>query len=261
MRKVLLPTIIIIATILLILRLFYLQIIDDSFKLKSENNAIKIQYDYPERGYIYDRNGVLLVANQPSYDIMFIPKELKNIDTLEFCHLLNITKEDYIRIVEKGKVYSPRLPSVFLPQLNKLEFAAFQEKIRKFQGFYIQKRSLRDYQVKFGANIFGFITQASEKTIEKNPYYKSGDLLGKQGVEESYEKTLRGVKGVKYILKDKFNREIGSYKEGKFDTIAVQGEDINLTIDAELQKYGEELMANKRGGIVAIEPKTGEILA
>lgn len=195
MRKVLLPTIIIIATILLILRLFYLQIIDDSFKLKSENNAIKIQYDYPERGYIYDRNGVLLVANQPSYDIMFIPKELKNIDTLEFCHLLNITKEDYIRIVEKGKVYSPRLPSVFLPQLNKLEFAAFQEKIRKFQGFYIQKRSLRDYQVKFGANIFGFITQASEKTIEKNPYYKSGDLLGKQGVEESYEKTLRGVKG------------------------------------------------------------------
>ena len=261
MRKVLLPTIIIIATILLILRLFYLQIIDDSFKLKSENNAIKIQYDYPERGYIYDRNGVLLVANQPSYDIMFIPKELKNIDTLEFCHLLNITKEDYIRIVEKGKVYSPRLPSVFLPQLNKLEFAAFQEKIRKFQGFYIQKRSLRDYQVKFGANIFGFITQASEKTIEKNPYYKSGDLLGKQGVEESYEKILRGVKGVKYILKDKFNREIGSYKEGKFDTIAVQGEDINLTIDAELQKYGEELMVNKRGGIVAIEPKTGEILA
>lgn len=261
MRKVLLPTIIIIATILLILRLFYLQIIDDSFKLKSENNAIKIQYDYPERGYIYDRNGVLLVANQPSYDIMFIPKELKNIDTLEFCHLLNITKEDYIRIVEKGKVYSPRLPSVFLPQLNKLEFAAFQEKIRKFQGFYIQKRSLRDYQVNFGANIFGFITQASEKTIEKNPYYKSGDLLGKQGVEESYEKILRGVKGVKYILKDKFNREIGSYKEGKFDTIAVQGEDINLTIDAELQKYGEELMVNKRGGIVAIEPKTGEILA
>jgi len=139
MRKVLLPTIIIIATILLILRLFYLQVIDDSFKLKSDNNAIKIQYDYPERGYIYDRNGVLLVANQPSYDIMVIPKELKNIDTLEFCHLLNITKNDYIKIIAKAKVYSPRLPSVFLPQLNKSEFAAFQEKIRKFQGFYIQK--------------------------------------------------------------------------------------------------------------------------
>ncbi len=261
MRKVLLPTIIIIATILLILRLFYLQVINDSFKLKSDNNAIKIQYDYPERGYIYDRNGVLLVANQPSYDIMVIPRELKNIDTLEFCKLLNIPKSEYIRIIKKAKVYSPRLPSVFLPQLNKLEFAAFQEKIRKFEGFYIQKRSLRDYQVNFGSNVFGFITQANERTIEKNPYYNSGDLLGMQGVEQSYEEVLRGIKGVKYIQKDKYNREIGSYKEGEFDTIAVQGEDINLTIDAELQKYGEELMNNKRGGIVAIEPKTGEILA
>jgi len=261
MRKVLLPTIIIIATILVVLRLFYLQVIDDTFKLKSDNNAIKIQYDYPERGYIYDRHGKLLVANQPSYDIMVIPRDMKNIDTLEFCQLLNIRKEDFIKIIVKAKVYSPRLPSVFLPQLNKLEFAAFQEKIRKFPGFYIQKRSLRDYQVNFGANIFGFITQAGEKLIEKNPYYNSGDLLGKQGVEESYEITLRGIKGVKYIQKDKFNREIGSYKEGKYDTIAVQGEDIYLSIDAELQKYGEELMANKRGGIVAIEPSTGEILA
>jgi penicillin-binding protein 2 len=261
MRKVLLPTIIIIATILLILRLFYLQIIDDTFKLKSDNNAIKIQYDYPERGYIYDRHGKLLVANQPSYDIMVIPREMKNIDTLEFCQLLNIRKDDFIKIIAKAKVYSPRLPSVFLPQLNKLEYAAFQEKIRKFPGFYIQKRSLRDYQVKFGANIFGFITQASEKTIEKNPYYNSGDLLGKQGVEESYETILRGIKGVKYIQKDKFNREIGSYKDGEFDTIAKQGEDIHLTIDAELQQYGEELMIHKRGGIVAIEPATGEILA
>jgi penicillin-binding protein 2 len=261
MRKVLLPTIIIIATILLILRLFYLQIIDDTFKLKSDNNAIKIQYDYPERGYIYDRHGKLLVANQPSYDIMVIPREMKNIDTTEFCQLLNIRKDDFIKIIAKAKVYSPRLPSVFLPQLNKMEYAAFQEKIRKFPGFYIQKRSLRDYQVKFGANIFGFITQASEKTIAKNPYYNSGDLLGKQGVEESYETILRGIKGVKYIQKDKFNREIGSYKGGEFDTIAKQGEDIHLTIDAELQQYGEELMIHKRGGIVAIEPKTGEILA
>lgn len=261
MRKVLLPFLIIIAASLLVLRLFYLQIIDDSFKLKSDNNAIKIKYDYPERGYIYDRNGKLLVANQPSYDIMVIPRDLKNIDTLEFCQLLDITKEEYIKKIAKAKVYSPRLPSVFLAQLNKSEFAAFQEKIRKYEGFYFQKRSLRDYQVNFGANIFGFITQANEKLIEKNPYYNSGDLLGKQGVEESYEEILRGIKGVKYYQKDKFNREIGSFKEGKYDTIAVQGEDINLTIDLELQKYGEELMVNKRGGIVAIEPKTGEILA
>lgn len=261
MRKVLLPTIIFIATILLILRLFYLQVIDDSLKLKSDNNAIKINYDYPERGYIYDRNGKLLVANQPSYDIMVIPKDVKNLDTAEFCSLLKITKEDFIKKIEKAKVYSPRLPSVFLPQLNKKEYAAFQEIERKFLGFYIQKRALRDYQVAYGANVFGFITQVNEKIIEKNDYYKSGDLIGRQGVEESYEDILRGIKGVKYIQKDKYNRDIGSYKEGKFDTISVQGKDITLSIDGELQKYGEELMINKRGGIVAIEPKTGEILA
>ena len=261
MRKVLLPSMIIIAASLLMLRLFYLQVINDSFKLKSDNNAIKIQYDYPERGYIYDRNGKLMVANQPSYDIMVIPRDIKNLDTLEFCQLLAITKEDFIKKIEKAKVYSPRLPSLFLAQLNKSEFAAFQEKIRKFEGFYFQKRSLRDYQVNFGANVFGGITQVNDKLIEKNPYYNSGDLIGKQGVEESYEEILRGIKGVKYIQKDKFNREIGSFKEGKYDTIAVQGEDINLTIDMELQKYGEELMINKRGGIVAIEPRTGEILA
>ena len=261
MRKLLLPSLVIITAILLLMRLFYLQIIDESLKLKSDNNAIKIKYDYPERGYIYDRKGRLLVANQPSYDIMVIPREMKNIDTLEFCQLLSITKEEFLKKIEKAKIYSPRLRSVFLPQLNKMEYAAFQEKIRKFPGFEIQKRALRDYQVKCGANVFGFITQVNDAIIKKNPYYISGDLIGRQGVEESYENILRGVKGVKYIQKDKYNREIGSYKDGKFDTIAVQGKDIHLSIDLELQKYGEELMINKRGGIVAIEPKTGEILA
>ena len=261
MRKLLLPGMIIGSAILIIARLFFLQIIDDSFKLQSENISIKIKYDYPERGYIYDRNGELMVANQPSYDIMIIPRETKSMDTIEFCKLLNITKEHFIEQVKKAVVYSPRLPSVFLSQLNKLEYAAFQEKARKFDGFYIQKRSLRDYQVNGGANIFGFITQANEAMVKQNPYYKSGDLLGKQGVEEMYETELRGVKGVKHMQRDRFNREIGLYREGKFDTIAVQGKDITLTIDSELQKYGEALMVNKRGGIVAIEPSTGEILA
>jgi len=261
MRKLLLPSIIIVAASLLLIRIFYLQVINDTFKLKSENNAIKIQYEYPERGYIYDRNGKLLVANQASYDIMVIPRDIKNLDTLQFCQLLAITKEEFIKKIEKAKVYSPRLPSVFLAQLNKSEYAAFQEKIRKFEGFYVQKRSLRDYEVDFGANIFGSIVQVNDKIIEKNSYYKSGDLIGKQGVEEYYEKILRGIKGVKYFQKDKYNREIGSYKNGKYDTIAVQGEDITLSIDAEIQRYGEQLMVNKRGGIVAIEPKTGEILA
>ncbi len=255
MRKILLPAIIISISVLLVFRLFYLQIVNDSFKLKSENNAIKIKYDYPERGYIYDRYGKLLVANQSSYDIMVIPREMKETDTIEFCELLNISKAFFIDRIKKAKTYSPMLPSVFLPQLNKLEYAAFQEKIRKFEGFYIQKRSLRDYQVNFGANVFGFITQVNDELIKKNSYYNSGDLIGMQGVEQSYETILRGIKGVKYIQKDKYNRE------GEFDTIAKQGKDINLTISLELQKYGQELMINKRGGIVAIEPRTGEILA
>lgn len=261
MRKTLLPTLIIVTSIILLARLFYLQIIDDTLKIKSENNAIKIKYDFPERGYIYDRNGKLLVANQPSYDIMVVPIEVKDIDTLEFCSILQISKTEFLEKIAKAKVYSPRLPSLFLPQLNKMEFAGFQEKIRKYKGFYIQKRALRDYQTKHGANIFGFITQVNDAKIKDNTYYKSGDLIGSQGVEEAYEEILRGVKGVKYILKDKHNREIGSYKEGKFDTIAKQGSDLTLSIDGELQKYGEELMVNKRGGIVAIEPSTGEILA
>ncbi|RAK20968.1 penicillin-binding protein 2 [Flavobacterium aquaticum] len=261
MRKALLPAVIIITSVILIARIFYLQVIDENLKLQSENNAIKKVFDFPERGYIYDRNGKLLVANQPSYDIMVVPREIKDIDTTEFCSLLHITKADFIKKVEKARVYSPMLPSVFLSQLNKAEYAAFQEKERKFEGFYTQKRSLRDYQVKEGANIFGFITQVNEAILKKNKYYNSGDLIGKQGVEQQYEEILRGVKGVKYLLRDKHNKIIGPYKEGKFDTIAQQGKDLTLTIDHALQQYGTELMINKRGGIVAIEPKTGEILA
>lgn len=261
MRKTVLPAVIIITAVILVARIFYLQVIDETLKLKSENNAIKKVFDFPERGYIYDRNGKLLVANQPSYDIMVVPREIKEIDTLEFCNLLHITKEDFIKKLEKAKIYSPRLPSVFLSQLNKAEYAAFQEKERKFEGFYTQKRALRDYQVHDGANIFGFITQVNEAIIEKSPYYNPGDLIGKQGVEQEYEEVLRGVKGVKYLLRDKHNKIIGPYKNGEFDTISQQGKDLTLTIDHELQKYGTELMINKRGGIVAIEPKTGEILA
>jgi len=261
LRKTILPGLIIFGTIAILVRLFYLQIIDESYKLKSENNAIKVVYEYPERGYIYDRNGKLLVANQPSYDIMVVPREIKNLDTLEFCKLLSITREEFNSKLKKATIYSPRLPSVFLAQLNKKEYAAFQEKIRKFEGFYIQKRSLRDYQVNVAANVFGFITQVNQNIIEKNPYYRPGDLIGKQGVEEYYEDILRGQKGVKRIQRDKFNRDIGPYKEGVYDTISKQGDDITLSLDIELQKYGELLMQNKRGGIVAIEPKTGEILA
>lgn len=261
MRKLLLLSIVLITGVVFMGRLFYLQIYDSSFQKLSETNAIKVLYDYPLRGYIFDRNGKLLVANQPSYDVMVIPKDVKELDTIEFCNILEISKGDFISIMQKAKRYSPRHPSVVIPQLNKAEYAYLSEKMHKYEGFYIQKRSLRDYQVNHSANVLGYIAEVNNSIIEKNPYYQMGDLIGTQGIEQQYEEVLRGVKGVKYIQKDRFNRDIGPYKEGLFDTLPERGKDITLTIDATLQQYGEELMVNKRGGIVALEPATGEILA
>ncbi|MGB3773656.1 MAG: penicillin-binding protein 2 [Leeuwenhoekiella sp.] len=261
MRKFLLFFIVLLSGFAFTGRLLYLQVLDDSFVGLSESNAVKRVYDYPQRGHIYDREDKLLVSNQPSYDVMVIPREVKAFDTLEFCGLLKMDKERLMERLDKARVYSPRLPSVIIPQLTKSEFAYLQEKMRKYEGFYIQKRSLRDYQIKYGANFLGYIAEVNNRDIKNNPYYQSGDLIGRQGVEEFYEKTLRGVKGVKYLQKDRFNRDIGAYKKGTLDTLPQKGKDLHLTIDSELQKYGEELMVNKRGGIVALEPSTGQILA
>lgn len=261
MRKLLLLFLALTTGVVFSARLFYLQIYDSSFKKLSENNAIKIEYDYPERGYIFDRNNELMVSNQPAYDIMVIPRNVKAMDTLQFCEALNITKADFIKKLKKAKNYSPRIPSPFIPQLTKKEFAALHEKMYKFKGFYIQKRSLRDYQVDHSANVLGFIGEVNEGIINKQPYYRMGDLIGMSGVEKQYEEILRGVKGVRYIQKDRFNKDIGPYKGGSFDTIPISGTDIVLTLDAKLQEYGTRLMQNKRGGIVAIEPATGEILS
>jgi penicillin-binding protein 2 len=261
MRKILLYIIVITSGIIFLARLFYLQVMDDSFVGLSENNAIKVVYDYPQRGFIFDRNGELLVSNQPSYDVMVIPRNLKPFDTTELCNILSITTEQLVERLDKAKIYSPRLPSVVIPQLTKSEYAYLAEKMRKYEGFYIQKRSLRDYYTEHGANVLGYIAEVNQRIVNENPYYLSGDLIGRQGVEGYYEELLRGVKGVKYIQKDRFNRDIGPYKEGIYDTLPKKGKDITITIDAELQKYGELLMENKRGGIVAIEPASGEILA
>ncbi|WP_028376441.1 penicillin-binding protein 2 [Leeuwenhoekiella sp. MAR_2009_132] len=261
MRKILLFSIVLISGFLLTGRLFYLQILDTSYASLSENNAIKRFFDYPQRGHIYDRSGNLLVSNQPSYDVMVIPREVKPFDTLEFCGLLKMDKEMLINRLKKARVYSPRLPSIVIPQLTKSEYAYLQEKMRKYDGFFIQKRSLRDYQIDYGANFLGYIAEVNYKDIEDNPYYQSGDLKGRTGVEKQYEEVLRGVKGVKYIQKDRFNRDIGPYKNGSLDTLPSPGKDLTLTIDSDLQQYGEDLMINKRGGIVAIEPSSGEILA
>ncbi|PKP26896.1 MAG: penicillin-binding protein 2 [Bacteroidetes bacterium HGW-Bacteroidetes-2] len=261
MRKWLLYSLVILSGIIFTARLLYLQVFDSSFQQMSEVNAVSIVYDYPQRGYVYDRNGKLLVANQPSYDVMVIPRNVKTLDTLEFCKMLRMEKEDLERILAKSRIYSPRLPSVVLPQLTKDEYAYLQERMYKYPGFYIQKRTLRDYHINHSGNILGYIAEVNQKTIEEKPYYQMGDLIGITGVEAQYEEVLRGVKGVKYIQKDRFNRDIGAYKEGIFDTLPMPGKDITLSIDETLQAYGELLMKNKRGGIVAIEPETGEILA
>lgn len=199
MRKSLLFLIIVSVGILFIGRLFYLQVYSSEAYNIYEDNAIRKVFNYPKRGYVYDRNGELLVANQASYDVMIIPREVEPLDTLEFCSLLKITKDDFKKYFHRANNYSPRLPSVFLAHLSKEDYAFLSEKMRKFQGFYIQKRSLREYQTTIGANVLGFIAEVNQKTIEDDPYYRMGDLIGKQGIELSYENELRGVKGVKFI--------------------------------------------------------------
>ncbi len=261
MKKILLSSIILIIGITFIGRLSYLQIFSFSTDQLLEDPAIKAVYDYPERGYIYDRNGKLLVGNDPAYDVMVIPREVKPLDTLEFCGLIGLDKETFIQKLKKARVYSPRLPSVLVPQLSKEDYAKLQEKMRHYVGFYIQKRSLRYYDTKSAANALGYISEVNERDLEQNPYYVQGELKGRTGVEQTYEDTLRGKKGVQYIQKDRFNRDIGPYKDGALDTPPEQGKEISITIDKVLQEYGELLMNGKRGGIVAIEPSSGEILA
>lgn len=248
--------------LIFIIRLFYIQIVDDKYQPSPLNNsAVAIKYDYPARGFIYDRNGILLVANQPSYDVMVIPRDVQPLDTIEFCNLLKITKKEFIRRYKKAKVYSPRIPSPFLAQLSKSNYAYLQEKMHKFKGFYIQKRILREYPIKSAANTLGYIGEVNPSFITKNPYYQQGELHGINGVENKYEEALRGVKGVKFMQRNRFNKETGPYKDGTHDTLAIPGKDLHLTIDSKLQQFGEQLMANKRGGIIAIEPSTGELLA
>ncbi|MDB9754793.1 penicillin-binding protein 2 [Winogradskyella sp.] len=264
MRKLLLLTTVVLVGLVFIARLFYLQVYNNSAYSIFEDNAIRKVYNYPKRGYVYDRNGKLLVANQPSYDVMVIPREVEPMDSsdlTEFCRLLKITEEEYTKKLKRATRYSPRLPSPFVPQLSKKDYAVLQEKMRKFEGFYIQKRSLRSYQTTIGANVLGDIAEVNRRIIAKQPYYKLGDLIGNQGVEKTYETTLRGVKGIKFIQKDRFNKNIGPYKDGIYDTLPKPGKNITITIDARLQAYGELLMRNKRGGIIAIEPNSGEILA
>lgn len=249
-----------IAGLIFIGRLFQLQIIRGADYSPIKNAAVKIEYDYPERGFIYDRNGKLMVANQLSYDVMVIPNQVKSLDTLEFCNLLKIDKENFVKRFKKAENYAPWLPSVFLKQLAKSDFAFLQEKLHKYNGFYVQKRIIRNYPIKSAANIVGYIGEVNEALAKRNSEYQQGELIGKDGIEKQYEKELRGIKGKKYLQRNRFNKIVGTYKDGIYDTVPKSGKNLVLTIDSDLQLYAEELMKGKRGGIVAIEPLSGEIL-
>jgi penicillin-binding protein 2 len=259
-KNIIIAAMILIGLIFLI-RLFQIQVLDSSYKLSADSNVLRYVTDYPARGLIFDRNGELLVYNEAHYDLMVVPGQVRDIDTTEFCHLLGIEKEIFERRLQQARDYSRFRPSVFESQISKNTFAVFQEKLFRFPGFFVQPRTLRKYTYPVAAHTFGYVGEVGPREIEQNPYYRSGDYIGISGIERSYEDQLRGQKGVRVRLVDVLNRDIGPFQEGRFDTIAIPGKDLYTTIDARLQLYGEQLMRNKRGSIVAIEPSTGEILA
>lgn len=249
-----------------IIRLFILQIHTEEYKSYADSNAFLNKTQYPSRGAIYDRNGNLLVFDQPAYDITVIPNEVEELDTLDFCNSLGIDKEMFLKRMSdikdrrRNPGYSKYTNQVFMTQLSPEECGVFQEKLFKYKGFYVQKRNIREFTYNSAAHILGDIGEVSLKDIEKDNYYVRGDYIGKSGVENTYEKILRGEKGKEVLLRDSRGRIKGKYKDGEHDKAAVSGKNLTLSIDIHLQMLGERLLQNKIGSIVAIEPSTGEIL-
>lgn len=260
-RKYIVNIIFLVIGFIFILRLFYIQIIDDSYKISSQNNSRRIITVYPGRGLIYDRFEKLMVYNEATYDLMIIPKQVKNIDTAEFCKIIKIDKETFVSNLHKALAFSKYKASVFEKQISKEMYGYLQENLYKFHGFYVQSRTLRKYPLPLAAHTLGYVGEVDLDAINKNKYYALGDYVGISGLEKAYEEELRGKKGVKIVMVDVLNREKGSFANGKYDTTAVLGQDLYTSLDRDLQEYGELLMQNKRGSIVAIEPSTGEILA
>lgn len=250
----------ILIALVFIARLFYLQVVDSSYKVSAENNSQSHVVVYPARGLIYDRNGELLVSNQAAYDLMIIPNNVSEFDTLEFCSILGITKENLEDRILKAKNYSWRVRSVFMKQISFEVAAVLQEKMYKYPGFSLQSRTLRTYTRPIASHVLGYIGEVDKKFLEQNDYYAMGDYNGIIGIEKKYEEQLRGEKGLKIYLKDRYNRIIGSYEDGKYDKPVKVGKNMSISLDAELQEYGEKLMGHFVGSIVAIEPSTGEIL-
>ena len=265
-RKYVIGGAVLVVALLFIVRLFVLQIMSDDYKKHADSNAFLKKVQYPSRGVIYDRTDKLLVYNQPAYDIMVVMKEITSLDTLDLCRTLQITPDflrKRFRDLKNRKLnpgYSPYTNQVFLSQLSAEECGVFQEKQFKFPGFYIQRRTIRQYNYNAGAHILGDIAEVSKSEMEADEYYAPGDFIGKLGVESFYEKQLRGEKGVEVLLRDAHGRIQGNYMDGAFDKPSVPGKNLTLSLDIELQMLGERLLEGKIGSIVAIEPSTGEVL-
>jgi penicillin-binding protein 2 len=259
-RKYIIGLLIILSALLFSGRLFHMQVIDESYKLSAENNSRREVIMYPARGLIYDRNGKLIVSNQAAYDIMVNPLQLDAFDTLDFCKILGIEKTDLIDRIQLAKDYNRYAPSVFMKQVPGEISSVLQEKLFKFPGFFVQTRTLRRYSRPLAAHLLGYVGEVDKKTIEQDEYYRMGDYIGISGIEKTYEKLLRGSKGQKNYMVDVHNRVTGDWQGGRFDKAPELGTDIVLSIDSDLQEYGEKLMRGFSGSVVAIEPGTGEIL-
>ena len=246
--------------LIFIIRLFSIQVIDDSFKTSSENNVIRKQTDYPRRGLIYDRNKELIVYNEAAYDLMITPKQATFLDTALICSLLEIDTLNLMKRIEKARNYSMYKASVLMKQISVETYTKLQENMFMMPGFFVQTRTLRKYPYSTASHLLGYVGEVNQRIVKSNPYYKEGDYIGVSGIEKAYEDKLRGQKGVKLLLKDVHNNIKGSFNDGKFDIKSKPGKDLQSSIDIFLQNYGESLMKNKRGSIVALEPSTGEIL-
>lgn len=247
--------------LIILARLFYIQVIDSSYKLSADNNVLRRVRVYPARGNVYDRNGQILMYNQAAYDMMVIPKQVQAMDTMAFCDLVNISPDEFKTSLAEAKGYSKFKPSLFIKQLSAEQYGAIQEQLYKYPGFYTVPRTLRYYPRPIAAHLLGYVGEVNESTIKEQPYYEMGDYIGISGLERSHEEELRGVKGVNIFLVDVHNRIISSYAQGAYDTMAITGTDLHLSLDAKLQEFGEYLMQGRKGSIVALDPSTGEILA
>ncbi len=262
-RKYILGGIAVAVVIIYLIRLFSLQLMSDDYKKNADSNAFRKEIQYPSRGLILDRKGRLLVYNESSYNIMVVMNDQRGIDTLDFCQTVGITKDFYIKRMDeiKSKIsYSRYTPQLFMSQIPAEEFSVFREKLFRFKGFSVEKRSVRHYTTGLGAHLLGDVGEVNDKDIANDDYYQSGDFIGKLGVERSYEKELRGEKGMRIMLRDVHGRTQGHYQNGKYDKAPVPGKDVTLSIDLDLQALAERLLEGKLGAIVAIEPSTGQIL-